>query len=107
MSVPVKRKPLRRVYWVACFVIVTVPAVITVPVADLPAPTNFFPEIESPPDQLHVPAGTWTVSPGPADAMADATFACEQEAALIVAACAGATHAKTNITADHFMTDAP
>jgi hypothetical protein len=87
-------------------VIETVPPVITVPVADLPAPTNLIPEIESP-DQLQVPAGTWTVSPGPADAIADATLACEQEAALIVAACAGATHAKTNTTADHFMNDAP
>jgi hypothetical protein len=29
------------------------------------------------------------------------------EAALIVAACAGTTQAKTNATADHFMTDAP
>jgi hypothetical protein len=87
----------------------TKPAVITVPDVELPAPMSCIPVNETPPDQLHVPAGTWTVSPGFADAIADKTFARVHEAALIVAAPVGATHANTNTrtTANHFMTDAP
>jgi hypothetical protein len=82
---------------------VTKPLVMTVPEGELPAPTSWMPVNEIPPDQLHVPAGTWTVSPKAADAIADATFAREQEAALIVAASVGATHASTNTSANHFM----
>jgi hypothetical protein len=76
----------------------------TVPDVELPAPMSWMPVKEIPPDQLHVPAGTWTVSPGLADATADATLACEQEAALRVAARAGLTDAKTKRLTSHFMT---
>src|SRR5260370_29549887 len=45
--------------------------------------------MESPPDQLHVPAGTITVLPGAAELMAFCTSVREHDAALIVAALAG------------------
>jgi hypothetical protein len=52
----------------------------------LPAPTSWIPEIESPPDQLHVPAGTFTLSPGLAELIADCTADNEHDVALTVAA---------------------
>jgi len=61
----------------------------TVPAVELPAPTSWTPLSEMPPDQLHVPAGTLTVSPGLAPASADATFAWEHEEAVMVAAWTG------------------
>ena len=42
---------------------VTEPEVITVPEFDLPVPIKLIPEIESPVDQVQVPAGTKTVPP--------------------------------------------
>src|SRR5215471_14766073 len=68
---------------------VTVPAVITVPDVDLPPPIRLIPEMEMlDPDQLQVPAGTVTVSPGLAALIAVITSFAEQEAACRVAALA-------------------
>jgi hypothetical protein len=49
----------------------TLPLVITVPEFVLPAPSSLTPLIVKPPDQLQLPAGTRTVSPGLDDEIAD------------------------------------
>src|SRR5439155_20211500 len=62
-------------------------------VASIPAPASvMFLATVSVEVQLHVPAGTWTVSPSDAVATAAATAVCEQFATLMVAAstCHGA-----------------